>query len=472
MRKKNFGTDGWRGIIAEDFTVENLRRVVQAICGYVKHKGDTSCIVIGYDNRFMSEYYARAAAEVVWGSGIKALISTGAVTTPMVSHAVMPNSSYGSSSGGIMITASHNPYCYNGVKFKAPYGGSASPAMTTEIESFIDRTIPVCVPYERACKEGGVVATELARPYLAGLLKMINVDVVRGLAPTVAFDCMHGSAGGSVEAILGSFGLKTNILRGNRDPYFGGISPEPMEENLAGLAREVRESGLDIGLATDGDADRLGVVDEEGTFVTPHEVLALLTIHMRKNRGLGGAVVKTVTTGALIDRVAKDLGLPVIETKVGFKHICELMLKEDVLIGGEENGGIGFKGNIPERDGILAGLMLLEMMAVEGKGIRELKLDMDKRYGRLYYKRHDARMENGSLKRVSSSLKDVAGATYKDLGVKSTNTLDGVKLFFKDGSWVLFRPSGTEDVLRIYAEAEALDRAQMLIDRGREALDG
>jgi len=468
MGKARFGTDGWRGVIADDFTVEDLRQVVQAIMSYITKESRSPKVVIGYDTRFMSDYYARVASEVAAGNGAKVMISPGSVTTPMLSYAVHANAA----DGGIMITASHNPYSYNGVKFKANYGGSATPKITSEIESYIAGTPVEAVPYDMAREQGAVVVSDCYIAYRDRLKELVDLKAIRKAGFTALLDCMHGSIGGHAVRLRDDLGLKIKPMRAERDPYFGGINPEPVDGHLEALKTEVREGRFDIGFATDGDADRVAIVDGSGGFVTPHQVLSLLTLHMTRNRKQSGLVVKTVSTGSLVDKVAADLGLPVRETPVGFKHICELMLAEDVLIGGEENGGIGIKGNIPERDGMLTALLLMEMMAVEGKPLGELVAGMEKKYGRLYYKRLDLPVEGPVKTELFKDILDKAKAVYAGFGVKDVKSFDGVKVLFGDGSWVLFRPSGTEPLLRVYCESGDPVRLEKIIERAKEAFLG
>jgi len=465
--KIRFGTDGWRGEIAGEFTVKNLRLVVQGIMTCLG-KGTPGKVVIGHDTRFMSGYYARAATEVVAGNGFKAVVCNSPATTPMVSHVVKAEGA----SGGIVITASHNPYYFNGVKFKAPYGGSASPETTSEIESCIGISDPVTLPYVAAKARGMVYEADFFGTYLDSLRRLLDLETLRDCGLRAVVDCMHGSAGSHAERLFDGLGLEAKFIRTAPDPYFGGSAPEPGENNLKALAESVSETGSDLGMATDGDADRLGVLDEDGVFVAPHYIQSLLAIHLKKNRGLTGKVVKTVSSSSLVDRVAYGLGLEVCETPVGFKHICGLMLTDDVLIGGEENGGLGIKGHIPERDGLMTGLLIMEMMACEGKLLGELVRDMDKKYGKLYHKRHDARLKSGTGAALMCAVKDGVRSVYGDLGIESVVTLDGVKVVLGDGSWVLFRASGTEPLIRIYSESEDGGRALNLIDRGKEAFLG
>ncbi len=468
MDDVRFGTDGWRGVIADEFTVERLRRVIQAVMSYVTREKRSPLILIGHDTRFLSDYYARVAAEVAAGAGAKALIDPRPVTTPMLSYAVFSQGA----EGGIMITASHNPYDYSGVKFKAGYGGSAVPRITREIESFLGKSPASATPYDKAREEGAVTETDFFPPYRKRMGELINVAAIREAGFTAALDCMHGSIGGHVRMLREGLGLAIKPLRPERDPYFGGVNPDPVEEHLDRLKSTVREGGFDIGIAVDGDADRFSVVDAEGVCVSPHYALALLVLHMNRNRGESGMVVKTVSTSSIVDRVAHGLGLPVRETPVGFKHICEAMLADDVLIGGEENGGVGIKGHIPERDGLLAALLLMEMMAVEGKSLGNLVSEVEKLYGRSYYRRLDLPMGGAERIRAFREIKDGARSVFAGFGVKDVKTQDGVKVILADGSWALFRPSGTEPVLRVYCEAPEEARLEDIVARAKEAFLG
>lgn len=465
MKKAGFGTDGWRGVIAEEFTFGNLRLVAQAIMSYIKWHGMKGSVVIGYDTRFMSEDYADVVASVVAGNGLTAVLSECAITTPMLSYAA----ARAQGCGGIMVTASHNPCRFNGIKYKAAFGGSAYPSMTREIEYLIGRDPILTVPLQ---EDGGanIKKTDFFGPYITELRGLLDDEILGSSGFKVLLDCMHGAGGGVAGRVCEGLGVEMDTMRTARDPYFGGSDPEPSEHNLRELSQRVREGGYDIGFALDGDADRLGVVDGEGSFVTAHQVLSLLLLHMHKNRRQTGMVVKTVSTSSVVDKVAAKLGLPVVETPVGFKHICELMLKEDVLIGGEENGGLGIKGYIPERDGLLAGLLLMEMMIKEQKTIRELLDWLDAKFGKMYYKRQDVPVTDG-VGAAFDGLKDGIGKIFGEFGIAEVRETDGVKAVFTDGSWILFRSSGTEPLIRVYAESGDAARTDQLIARGVEALD-
>lgn len=468
MILKGFGTDGWRGVIADGFTLENLGIMTQAVVSRLKAGGGPRKLYIGYDTRFMSREYALHAASVASGNGFRTVVGEHSVTTPMLSLAAHE----GGSSGGLMITASHNPFRYNGIKFKPPYGGSAYPAVTSEIERLIGSEPVARLSYEEARRRGMTVEADFFGPYRRDLYRILDKDAITHGAPDAVFDCMHGAAGPYAGRLWEGLGLGLKTIRASRDAYFGGSAPEPVEANLSRLKDEVAGGGYAVGFASDGDGDRLGVVDSSGRFLGAHVVLSLLAIHLRKNRGLSGAVVKTVSTSSLVDRVAAGLGLPVIETPVGFKHICEVMLKEDVLIGGEENGGVGIKGFIPERDGFLAALLVLEMMAKESSGIKELAEELDEKYGRLYYRRYDLEPERKMDAEGFGRFGDGLRRLFPDFGGMKTSRLDGFKAVFGDGSWILFRLSGTEPLIRVYAESPESGTLERLIDRAKEALLG
>lgn len=466
MKRLRFGTDGWRGVIADDFTMENVAVVSQAVMSYVRRHGGPKTVFLGYDTRFMSHEAAKLAASVAAGNGIKAVISTGCVTTPMLTHASWKNRS----SGGLMVTASHNPYRYNGIKYKTPAGGSASSTATSEIEALVGAEDVRRSGFEEACSSGMVKEADYLGAYAKDLYALLDTDALRNGAPEAAFDCMHGAAGAYAARILGDLGIPVKTLRADKDPYFGGSSPEPVESNLHPLKSELAEGGYGAGFASDGDGDRVAVMSPSGRIVDAHVILCLLAVHLSKNKGMTGAIVKSVSTSSLVDRVAAALGLAVIETPVGFKHICEHMLTGDVLIGGEENGGMGIKGYMPERDAFLSALLVLEMLAKEGTGLDEMVTGLDERYGRLYYKRYDIMLEGTSAdERFDSVCKNIT-SLYSDLGNMEIKNADGRKAVFSDGSWVLFRRSGTEPLVRVYAESEDPGRLDTMLSRAKEAL--
>jgi phosphomannomutase len=449
-----FGTDGWRGVIADDFTFDGVRRVASAIAGYVKSdecKGEG--FLVGYDRRFLSEKYAEALAEVMAAEGIPTVVSSKAVPTPVVSYEIVNRKMR----GGAVITASHNPWMFNGVKFKPYFGGSAYPEITSKIESLLE-----AVPSDSG--KGEFKCDEISGPYMQEMKKKVDLS---GAGLRVVADPMHGATGTMVEEILSSTGIEVETIRAGRDPYFGGTSPEPIGKNLELLSSTVKSKACDLGVATDGDGDRLGAVDETGRVLTTQDIFSLLLYHLVANKGWDGSVVKTISSTFMIDKIAKDYGRRVESTPVGFKHICERMLKEDVLIGGEESGGIGFKNHIPERDGLLGILYLLELVVNEEKQLGEVLDELYRKYGRLFYDRADIALEEDKARELRKGA--LLRPADKLLGrpVDKVEDFDGLKMILENGDWLLLRLSGTEPLLRIYAEAHAKDDVPMLLDEGK-----
>lgn len=467
-----FGTDGWRGVISRDFTFENVRWVAQAVVDHLRNEGlDRRGIVIGYDRRFLSREYAEEAASVAAANGVRVLMSSGYAPTPAISWAVKEKRA----AGGIMVTASHNPPKYNGLKFKEEFGGSAIPETTAVVENILKKRRtegeePLFMPFEKGVKEGMIAIFDPNRSYLEGVKRFVDLDKIRGSGIRVAFDPMHGAGAGFIGSVLGEIGIEVREIRGDENPGFGGISPEPIDRNLAQLMSIVSDEGYDVGLATDGDADRIGAVDGRGEFFNSHRILTLLMKHLIENRGLKGDVVKTVSATRMIDILGKRYGIGVHETPIGFKHICGKMLDGGVLLGGEESGGIGITGHIPERDGILVGLLLVEIMAVSGKGLEGVLEDLFRELGsEFHYDRTDLEIEEKEMEDVRSRLRDYHPGSIGGVAVERENRRDGAKFLMKDGSWLLVRASGTEPVLRIYAEASSPERVGLLLGEGKKA---
>jgi len=461
-----FGTDGWRGIIADDFTGANVRLVSQAIVNYFKRAdvpGDP-IVFVGYDNRSQSEYFAGEAAKVAAASGLQAILSPTSCSSPAVSF----NCHKANAKGGIMITASHNPPQFNGVKIKMGYGGSALPSVVAEIEkelhALLDAgTLTVDVPADA----GDKVENRDFRPaYFDGLRGMVDLDKIAQAGFKAVADPMHGSGSGYLSDILRGAGMAVEEIRRDRNPVFGGINPEPIAQNLLALKEAVLASKADVGLAVDGDADRVGAMDADGNFVDSHRIFALVLRHLYEDRGLRGSVVKTVSTTTLIDKLCAKYGLELHVVPIGFKNICEWMLKEPVLIGGEESGGIGVLGFIPERDGPLMSLLLLETMAARKKRLEEQIAELMAEFGPHEYQRVDLHPEPAKMPAVVQSLKDDNPATLADMPVKSIDRTDGTKFNFEDESWLLLRASGTEPIVRVYAESSSQEKVQQLIDAG------
>lgn len=468
-----FGTDGWRGVISRDFTFENVRWVSQAVIDYLKkEKLDKKGLVIGHDRRFLSGDYAREVASVAAANGVKVVAGRDYVPTPAVSWAVRESGA----GGGIMVTASHNPPQYNGLKFKEAFGGSALPETTDRLEKMLHERQergeePLFESFHEAAAKGNIVEKDLLENYMAAVRNFVDLDKIRGSGIRVAYDSMHGAGGGIIGAILGEVGLEVTEIRGDENPGFGGISPEPIDRNLERLMTMVEEENYDIGLATDGDADRIGAVDGHGRFFNSHRILTVLARHLVEERGMKGRIVKTVSGTAMIDHMAGKYGLEVVEMPIGFKHICKEMLKGGVLVGGEESGGIGITSHLPERDGILAGLMLVEIMAVKGKGIYDVLDEVFKEFGPFHYDRIDVEIRKEEMAKVRALLEKYHPQRIAGMKVTGQNRLDGVKFLMGDKSWLLIRASGTEPVLRIYAESDSPENVKKLLSEGKEAAE-
>lgn len=444
-----FGTDGWRGLIADDFTFENVRLVARALACYVqKHENPAAGVVVGHDTRFGGERFAAAAAEELARAGIPTLVAGAPTPTPVVSYAVR----HFRAAGGVMITASHNPWQWNGVKFKAAYGGSASPAIVKKIEAEVGQAFtPVQTP-AKTCE------TDLRTPYLEHLRGLVNLEAIARSGRRFVVDPLYGAGIGYVTALL-----KAEEIHAHRDPLFPGLNPEPIEPHISELRRTVLEGRYDAGFALDGDADRLGAVDSTGAFVDSHRIFSILLEH-RARRGERGEVAKTFSTTKMVDRIAARYGMLCHETPIGFKYICDLMLERDILIGGEESGGIGVRGHLPERDGILNCLLLAEVMAERNLTLGELVAELHAQYGPQYYDRRDLHLAEGQKERAIESFTGRPPARIAGLAVTATENKDGIKFLSGDTAWVLLRASGTEPLLRIYSEAPSPELVKALLD--------
>jgi phosphomannomutase len=461
-----FGTDGWRGVIARDFTFANLSLVAQATMDYLRQQGlAEKGLVVGYDRRFLSREFAERVVEVACGNGIRVVLTDRFAPTPAVSWAVHELKA----GAGVMITASHNPPIYNGFKVKEAFGGSARPATTKVLEEMVAANMtagrPVkAMPLREALASGRVELYDAMRDYLAQLARYVDLELIRKAAIPVVVDPMYGAGCGVLPELLPA----AVEIHGTENPGFGGQPPEPTEEHLAELAGLVGSGRYRVGLALDGDADRIGAVDETGAFFSSHRIFTVLLRHLHERKGLRGGVVKTVSTTGMIDLLAEKFGLPLYETPIGFKHICELMLDHDILMGGEESGGLGVKGHIPERDGILMGLLLLEAMAMSGKGLRQLLDETMAEIGQFHYRRLDFAIDNSAKELLIARLQAGGIATIAGRPVAAENFSDGFKYIFGDGAWLLIRPSGTEPVLRLYSEANDPAVVEALLAAGRE----
>lgn len=457
-----FGTDGWRAVISEDFTFENVRIVSQAIADHFKK--DKAAMAIGYDWRFLSEKYAEMVTEVLAANGIKVLLSDKAIPTPLVSLAIKNRKL----SGGVMITASHNPPDYNGIKIKAHYASSADKGITGSVESLLNKNKIKTAPLKDAVKSGQVEIIDMKTDYMKFVRSYIDMDVLKKSKFNVLVDCMHGVGDGYIGEVLKGTGIKITQIRAGRDPLFGGVAPEPIPKNLEPTFQAMKKSGYDIAIVNDGDADRISAVMPGGGYLSAGQIMALLLLHFIEDKKWKGAVVKTVSNTTLIDRIVKKYDLKLHETPVGFKYICRLMLDEDILIGGEESGGIGVKNYIPERDGMLLGVLLIEMMAHRKKGILEIMADVEKEYGRFCYTRIDMEYSDDKKKKLMKFLKESPPMEILGKPVKELKSYDGYKFILEDDSWLIMRLSGTEPILRVYAEASSEKLAKDYLAFGKK----
>lgn len=440
-----FGTDGWRGVIAEDCTFDAVRRVATATARvYLADSGpgDHGRILVGHDTRFFSPEFAEAAAEVFAQAGLDVLLAAGPIPTPAVSYHVRRLGL----AGGVAITASHNPAPYNGFKVKAHFGGSAPPDLYARISAEADRPVPA------AARAGRVEKTDLLRPYRDGVATLFDLDAIRACRLGVLADSIHGAAGTLVADVVGTGALRVVPFRSDRDVLFGGVHPEPIGPNLAASAREVVGGGLDLAVAHDGDADRLGVLDSRGRFVSPHRVLALLLLHAFRRRGLSGGIARTFSTSLLIDGVAAKLGVPLHETAIGFKYVAELMNGGRAAAGGEESGGYAFAFHLPERDGVVNALLLLESLALSGRDLDGALADLAAEFGSFEYGRRDVYLPVPVVSAYLARVRDDAPAAVAGVPVTGVGGLDGVKYRLGDEGWLLHRLSGTEPMIRLYCE--------------------
>jgi alpha-D-glucose phosphate-specific phosphoglucomutase len=478
-----FGTDGWRAVISDQFTFANVRLVSQAVADktladfkekqqYPNGKrgiGHRPSMVVGYDTRFLSDRYAQAVAEVLAANGIKVWLAKSDAPTPLISYAIVHHQA----DGGIMITASHNPPRYNGIKLKAAYGGSTSEKDVKLVEARANAleeagTIPAVLERPLAEEQGLIVPFNPLDAYEEHLRTMVDFDMIRKAGLAVAVDAMYGAGRVQLCHLLEDAGCTVTELRGELNPGFNGIHPEPIARHLEPLIGEMNTGKYALGLATDGDADRIGAVDPSGRFIDPHCIMSLLLEYLVHERGMRGSVVKTVSTTQMLNRLAERYELTLYETPVGFNHISDLMLVDNVLIGGEESGGISIAGHIPEGDGILMGLLLTEMVARTGKTLVQLldELMAAPDIGPFHYARKDQPVKPFSKRALVSRLMNAAPKTLAGHKIAHTSDRDGVKFIMEDNSWLLIRPSGTEPVLRIYAEGRTMADVEALLSQG------
>ncbi len=465
--KIKFGTSGWRGIISDDFTFDNVKLVTQAIADFIKSskKEKGKPVIIGGDARFLSEKFAEVAAEVMAGNGIEVLLCNRDTPTPVISFEIIRRKA----AGAINFTASHNPPEYNGLKFSPSWGGPATPAETDVIEKNIQKVKVVKVmPKNDALKRGMIKYFEPSTYYLKKLKEIIDFKIIKKLKSKIVVNPLYATGRGYLDKILKDEGVKIKVINDYRDVLFGGYPPEPAEKNIKDMIDTVKKEKAIIGIATDGDADRYGIIDSDGSYIQANQILPLLLDYIMKTRKWNGVVVRSVATSHMLDKVAELYGLKLIETPVGFKYIGEIMTKEDIIIGGEESNGLTVHRHIPEKDGILACLLVVEMVAREKKSIKELLFDLQKKTGRFITKRENIKLtEIGKIK-LQEKLKNFNGKKFGVFNIEKLITVDGYKFILENGNWVMIRFSGTEPIIRLYAEAKDETILDQIIKQGKE----
>lgn len=468
MLKIKFGTDGWRAVMDKEYTFENVERLAQAFADYMKDKKskasekNTPRIVIGYDFRDRSENYAASFARVLLGNDMEVTLSDRAVPTPAVSQAIIDYSF----DAGIAITASHNPATYNGVKIKDSDGSSADPSITNSVEELIDRNPVKKDPNADLTR----IHKDILSVYLEHIKKYVDFDLFQRKPLRVLVDSMHGVGESHLQQLLENTVVNVTTVRGERDIHFGGVAPEPILKNLTLSAQLMKQDMFDIAIVTDGDADRVAALRPGGEFVSPGTILSLILLHLAQDLAKKGTVVTTVSNTSLIYRVAQKLALPVEETPVGFKYICEIMRRENVLIGGEESGGLAFQGHMLERDGILSGLLLIQMMSYRQKTFEEILRSVEEEFGKFHYTRNDLRVAEDVKPKLKTLLNDSSPKTLAGSRVLKKMTKDGWKFVLENDAWLLFRLSGTEPLLRIYAESTDASQVPSLIQWGQSLI--
>jgi phosphomannomutase len=477
----SFGTDGWRAVIADRFTFENVRRVAAAIAVAARTLEppddiDRNTLVVGYDRRFLSKEFAAAVAEVLKGAGFAVVLSN----APTPSQTISFTAFHRKVLGGVVVTASHNPANYNGIKFKAWYGGSALPETYAKIAASLD---------QRAAREGGSVSEEnILDDYIAAVRKQLDIDKIRRAKLAILHDPIHGVAAQLPSRILGLdyVGAQRIIrrtaretldativdgIRGEVNPSFGGVNPEPIPDNLNASRNVMLTGEYDLAICNDGDADRLGILDERGEFVSPHKIISLLALYLVREKKMAGEIVKTFSTTRLIERVAQSLGATLHETPIGFKYVADLMLSRNILVGGEESGGIGLGQFLPERDGVLSGLMVAEVVAHYRQPLSDIVAKMESEFGALHYDRRDLHRTMEACGRLIDRVRRGELDAAFGPGFANREEKDGVKMNYADGTWLLFRKSGTEPIIRIYCESPDAARVQEMLAASIRELD-
>ncbi len=462
-----FGTDGWRAVIGDTYTFKNLEILTQAYSDWVNRDAAASAtspkrIAVGYDTRFLSKEFAQAVACVLAANGIEVALSDRSIPTPALSYGVTRLKAL----SGIMITASHNPYKFNGFKIKTAQGGGASKDITNKVEGYLAKSPVQKAKFEAAQKDGRIRMQDYIADYLKFIRGYVDLKRIKSANFRVILDAMHGSGNGLMAKVLEGTKIRLTLMRDEVNPWFDGAKPEPVVEFLSGILGRMKKEKFDLGLVLDGDADRIAAVSPGGEFIHPQKILGLLVLHLVRNKGRKGGVVTTICGTTMMGNIAKKLGLKLYETPVGFKYISDLMVSERIVAGGEEAGGMGVQDFIPERDGTLAGLLLLEMMVYQKKNIKKIVAEMEKEFGRYYYERFDLKLGQGNFDiNEVKQIDHILGKKVVDI-----KDYDGVKLICEDESWLMFRPSGTEPLVRAYAEARTAKKAKELIRYGESFL--
>jgi phosphomannomutase len=455
-------------VIAEDFTFANVRNVACAIARYVvRAEKPGAGVIIGYDTRYGSERFAEAAAEIVSMAGMPVWIAEKACPSPALSLLVRQRGA----AGGIMITASHNPYKWNGMKLKASYGSSALPSIVAQVEKELAVVLANGVP-PLPPQPDHIQTLDILSPYLETIEKLVDWERIRAAKFRFVVDPMHGAARGLLRELMTRHGIACDEIRGTRDPLFGGVNPEPIEPHVEALRRAVLAGKYDAGLCADGDGDRIGAMDRDGTFITPHQIFSILFWHLAGTRGIPGDLAKTFSTTKMLDKIAEKFGRKVFETPIGFKYICELMLERDILLGGEESGGIGTKLYLPERDATVMALLLVEVMAWHKKSLGELVALLQAEFGEFHYGRIDLELKPGQKERAIEHFSGAKVKSVLEWPVARREDLDGIKLYLGDIGWLLLRASGTEPMLRAYSETTSPAATRQILEHTRAVVRG
>lgn len=469
MKEIKFGTDGWRAEIAREFTFKNVEVVVQAIADYFicspLPASRSPLIIVGYDTRFLSAEFAQTVSRVLIANNIKVILSNQCSPTPALSWAIVNKKA----TAGIMITASHNPFYFNGIKIKGSFGGSVESDVTEEIEKLLGKNKVKILGWHECSKSKNFETADFLSGYKKFIKSYIDFRLLKSTKKKwrILVDSMFGTGNGIIEDLLKGTNIEISTIHQEQNPFFPGINPEPIPKNLKETIKLMKKGNYDLAVVTDGDADRIGALRSDGKFITPSLILILTLLHFLNYRKWSGGVVKTVSSSSLIDKIARKYNLKLQETPIGFKHICALMRKEDILIGGEESGGIGCKNYLFERDGVLSALLLIEILCAQKKGILEIIADIEKEFGKFRYARIDTSYPDNKKKKLMNNLKNSPPSKIIDKRVVEVKKQDGVKLICEDGSWLLMRLSGTEPILRIYAEAGSEKKAKEMLEQGK-----